>query len=97
MLDVVRRLGNAEASRCTLEQFDSLYERSIEDSDGFWLEQAKRLDWFQEPSRAGEWSYDPVEIAWFADGKLNLCHNAVDRHLDRRGDDTAIILSLIHI
>jgi acetyl-CoA synthetase len=91
MLDVVRRLGNAEASRCTLEQFDSLYERSIEDSDGFWLEQAKRLDWFQEPSRAGEWSYDPVEIAWFADGKLNLCHNAVDRHLDRRGDDTAII------
>tara|TARA_R110000751_G_scaffold2018_8_gene9035 strand:- start:396692 stop:398623 length:1932 start_codon:yes stop_codon:yes gene_type:complete len=91
MLDVVRRLGNAEASRCTLEQFDSLYKRSIEDSDGFWLEQAKRLDWFHEPSRAGEWSYDPVEIAWFADGKLNLCHNAVDRHLDRRGDDTAII------
>jgi len=91
MLDVVRRLGNAEASRCTLEQFDSLYERSIEDSDGFWLEQAKRLDWFHEPSRAGEWSYDPVEIAWFADGKLNLCHNAVDRHLDRRGDETAII------
>jgi acetyl-CoA synthetase len=91
MLDVVRRLGNAEASRCTLEQFDSLYERSIEDSDGFWLEQAKRLDWFHEPSRAGEWSYDPVEIAWFADGKLNLCHNAVDRHLDRRGDDIAII------
>ena len=91
MLDVVRRLGSAEASRCTLEQFDSLYKRSIEDSDGFWLEQAKRLDWFHEPSRAGEWSYDPVEIAWFADGKLNLCHNAVDRHLDRRGDDTAII------
>jgi acetyl-CoA synthetase len=91
MLDVVRRLGNAEASRCTLEQFDSLYDRSIEDGDGFWLEQAKRLDWFHEPSRAGEWSYDPVEIAWFADGKLNLCHNAVDRHLDRRGDDMAII------
>jgi acetyl-CoA synthetase len=91
MLDVVRRLGNAEASRCTLEQFDSLYKRSIEDSEGFWLEQAKRLDWFHEPSRAGEWSYDPVEIAWFADGKLNLCHNAVDRHLDRRGDHTAII------
>ena len=91
MLDVVRRLGNADASRCTLEQFDTLYERSIKESDGFWLEQAKRLDWFDEPSRAGEWSYDPVEIAWFADGKLNLCHNAVDRHLDRYGDDTAII------
>ncbi|UYH54937.1 acetate--CoA ligase [Qipengyuania sp. SS22] len=91
MRDVVRRLGNAEASRCTLEQFDSLYERSIEDSDGFWLEQAKRLDWFDNPSKAGEWSYDPVEIAWYADGKLNLCHNAVDRHLDRYGDDTAII------
>ena len=91
MLDVVRRLGNADASRCTLEQFDTLYERSIKESDGFWLEQAKRLDWFDEPSRAGEWSYDPVEIAWFADGKLNLCHNAVDRHLARYGDDTAII------
>ena len=57
MLDVVRRLGNADASRCTLERFDTLYERSIKDSDGFWLEQAKRLDWFDEPSRAGEWSY----------------------------------------
>ncbi len=43
------------------------------------------------PTKGGDWSYDPVEISWFADGTLNLCHNAVDRHLASRGDDTALI------
>ena len=91
MLDAVPRLGDASETNCTPEQYDALYRRSVEDSDGFWLEQAKRLDWITAPSKAGEWSYDPVDIAWFADGSLNLCHNAVDRHLGAHADDTAII------
>ena len=76
---------------CTAEQYDAMRSRSLEDPDGFWLEQAQRLDWMQAPSRGGEWSYDPVEIAWFADGTLNLCHNAVDRHLETRGDKVALV------
>jgi acetyl-CoA synthetase len=68
-----------------------LYRRSLEDPDGFWAEQAKRLDWFREPTRIADWSFDPVDIRWFEDGVLNLCHNCVDRHLPERGDQTALI------
>ncbi|VVT20799.1 acetate--CoA ligase [Erythrobacter sp. EC-HK427] len=78
-------------THCTAEQYDALYARSIEDSDGFWLDQAKRLDWESFPTKAGEWTFDPPQISWYADGSLNLCYNAVDRHLAERGDATAFI------
>ncbi len=79
-------------THCTPEQYDAMYARSLQDPDGFWLEQAQRLDWVQAPDKGGEWSYDPVDIKWFADGSLNLCYNAVDRHVDAgRGDTTALI------
>ena len=91
MLNAVHRISDATETHCTPEQYDELYRRSVEDSDGFWLEQAKRLDWTSAPTKAGDWSFDPVEISWFADGTLNLCHNAVDRHLAERGNETALI------
>ena len=56
MLDAVQRLGTASETHCTSEQYDALYRRSVEDSDGFWLEQAKRLDWIEQPTAAGDWS-----------------------------------------
>ena len=91
MTDAVHRLDTGRATHCTSERYDALYKQSIDDSDTFWLEQAKRLDWMRAPTKGGDWSYDPVEISWFADGTLNLCHNAVDRQLASRGDDTALI------
>ena len=91
MLDAIHRLGTATETYCTPEQYETLYRRSVEDSDGFWLEQAGRLDWIASPSKGGEWSFDPVHIAWFADGTLNLCHNAVDRHLPKLSDVPALI------
>ncbi len=87
----VLRPAQARKSHCTGAQFEELYQRSLADPDGFWLEQAQRLDWDALPTRGGEWSFDPVDIRWFADGTLNLCHNAVDRHLAVRGDVTALI------
>jgi len=68
-----------------------MYVRSIEQPDAFWLDQAERLTWFKTPKKGGEWSYDPVNIRWFDDGVLNLCYNAVDRHLGTRADQTALI------
>ena len=92
MLNAVQRLDTARETNCTPEMYEQLYRRSVEDPDGFWLEQAKRLDWVTPPTRGGDWSYDPVGIEWFADGTLNLCHNAVDRHVEAgRGDATALI------
>ncbi len=87
----VERPASAGPTHCTPDQYEALYRRSMEDPDGFWLEQAKRLDWEQVPTKGGNWSYDSVEIKWFEDGVLNLCHNAVDRHLAERGDATALI------
>ncbi|MDG5746760.1 acetate--CoA ligase [Qipengyuania sp. XHP0207] len=87
----VERPASAGPTHCTPDQYEALYRRSMEDPDGFWLEQAKRLDWEQVPTKGGNWSYDPVDIKWFEDGVLNLCHNAVDRHLAERGDATALI------
>jgi acetyl-CoA synthetase len=78
-------------THCTAEQYDALYQRSLADPDGFWAEQAQRLDWVKAPTRIGNWSYDPVTIKWYEDGVLNLCHNAVDRHLPERAAQTAIL------
>jgi acetyl-CoA synthetase len=78
-------------SHCTFAQYEALYRASIDDPDRFWLDQAKRIDWVREPTRGGDWSFDPVRIGWFEDGILNLCHNCVDRHLADRADTTALI------
>ncbi|WP_435417877.1 acetate--CoA ligase [Parerythrobacter aurantius] len=89
----VRRPASAgHGTNCTAEQYAAMYARSIEDSDGFWAEQAKRLDWFTPPTTIANWSYDPVSIKWFEDGTLNICHNAVDRHFAAgKGDTVALI------
>ncbi len=91
MIDFVRRAETQRETLCTAEQYADRYRRSIEAPDAFWLEQAQRLDWITPPTKGGEWSFDPPKIAWFADGLLNLCHNAVDRHLPSRADTIALI------
>ncbi|HTG39231.1 acetate--CoA ligase [Sphingomonas sp.] len=70
-----------------------LYDASMADPDGFWLDQAQRLDWIEAPTRAGEWSFDEADfgIKWFEDGVLNVAANCIDRHLAERGDAAAII------
>jgi len=74
-------------------KYHELYARSIKDPNGFWAEQAKRIDWIKPFSKIKNTSYDPhnVSIKWFEDGTLNACYNCVDRHLAKRGDQTAIL------
>ncbi len=71
----------------------ALRERASTDPDGFWLEQARRLDWLTPPTRAGEWSFAEADfgIRWFADGVLNVSANCIDRHLSARASQTAIL------
>jgi len=74
-------------------KYKEMYARSIKDPNGFWAEQSKRIDWIKAPTKIKNTSYDPhnVSIKWFEDGTLNACFNCVDRHLAKRGDQTAII------
>jgi acetyl-CoA synthetase len=66
-------------------EWQALYDRSINDSDAFWLEQAKTLDWVTQPTKACEFTWDTearkIEHTWFADGQLNVTVNCLDRHL----------------
>ena len=78
---VKRPAAATEGTNCPLEEYQALYARSIEDSDAFWAGQAQRLDWITPPKTVANWSYDPVSIKWFENGALNICHNAVDRHV----------------
>ena len=75
------------------QELAEMRERVKRDPDAFWLEQAERLDWIEFPAMAGDWSFDEDEfhIHWFADGKLNLSVNCLDRHLEKDGDRTALI------
>jgi len=69
----------------SMEQFQQMWEDSINKPDEFWLEQAKSLDWFKEPSKSLEYTWDTkkrtIEHTWFADGELNVSYNCLDRHL----------------
>ncbi|MFZ0846266.1 MAG: acetate--CoA ligase [Pseudolabrys sp.] len=73
-------------------KYTEMYARSIKDPNGFWGEQAKRLDWIKPFTKVKNTSYTgDVSIKWFEDGTLNAAYNCVDRHLAKRGDQTAII------
>ena len=74
-------------------KYKEMYARSIKDPNGFWAEQAKRIDWIKPFSKVKNTTYDPhnVSIKWFEDGTLNAAYNCVDRHLAKRGDQTAIL------
>jgi acetyl-CoA synthetase len=74
-------------------KYKDMYARSITDPNGFWGEQAKRVDWIKPFTKVENVSYAPgnISIKWFEDGVLNVAHNCVDRHLAKRGDQTAIL------
>jgi len=75
------------------DRYLEMYAESITDPDGFWAEQAKRVDWFKEPTiiKNVSFGHPDVSIKWYEDGELNISHNCLDRHLETRGDQTAII------
>jgi acetyl-CoA synthetase len=74
-------------------KYNAMYQASVVDPDAFWFEHGNRLDWFTTYTRVKNAEFGPgaVDIRWFEDGVLNVAHNCIDRHLDTRGDQTAII------
>ena len=74
-------------------KYDEMYAASIADPEAFWGEHGKRIDWIKPYSVVKNTKYDfgNVDIKWFEDGTLNVSANCIDRHLETRGDQTAII------
>ena len=85
----------AEFSRNALideASYKAMYEESISDPAGFWADQAEQfLSWDKPWDKVLDWDYSKGHIRWFEGGKLNACVNCVDRHLETRGDQTALI------
>ncbi|MEJ2014670.1 MAG: acetate--CoA ligase [Limibacillus sp.] len=83
----------AERAWIDESKYFEMYERSVKDPEGFWGDEGKRLDWFKPYSKVKNTSYDPenVSIKWYEDGTLNASYNCLDRHLEKRGDQVAII------
>src|SRR5579871_1003447 len=83
----------AARAKVNAETYESMYQASVSDPDGFWREHGKRLDWITPFTQVKDTSYDRKDfhIRWFADGALNVAANCLDRHLAIRGDQIAII------
>ena len=83
-------VARAHADRAA---YDRMYAQSMQDPEGFWAEQGKRLDWIKPYDKVKETDFTlgQVSIKWFEDGTLNVAQNCIDRHLATRGTQTAII------
>jgi acetyl-CoA synthetase len=82
----------AKAAYIDDAKYQEMYKRSIDDPEGFWAEQADEfLHWFKKWDKVMDYDYHKAEIKWFEGGKLNVSYNCLDRHLDTRGDQIAII------
>ncbi len=75
------------------EKYEEMYAASVNDPEAFWGEQGKRLDWIKPYTKVKNTSFEPgnISIKWYEDGTLNVAANCIDRHLETRGDQTAII------
>ena len=73
-------------------KYKAMYDRSVKDPEGFWGEQGKRIDWIKPYTKVKDTSFTgDVHIRWYYDGTLNASANCLDRHLAKRGEQTAII------
>jgi len=68
-----------------------MYQESVDDPKAFWDKQAERLDWFKKWDNTLDWDFKNAHIRWYEGGKLNVSYNCLDRHLERRADQEALI------
>ena len=75
----------------TPEDYKKYYKQSVEDPEGFWAEQAESFVWKKKWDKVLDWNFSEPDIKWFVNGKMNITENCLDRHLEERGDQTAIL------
>ena len=83
---------SANAHIQTMDQYQEIYDRSIQDRDAFWAEIAERITWFKKWDTVSNFNFVNADIKWFEGGKLNVSYNCLDRHVEAGyGDRTALI------
>ncbi len=75
----------------SMDEYQRLYQQSLDDPATFWGQQAETLTWFHPPRTVFDHDYENVDFSWYNGGRLNACYNCVDRHLPDKGDQDAII------
>ena len=75
----------------TFDAYKEAYQRSVEQPEEFWAEQANAFKWQKKWDKVLEWDFRKPEVNWFIGGKLNITENCLDRHLESRGNQTALI------
>ena len=82
----------ARSAHIDRAKYEQMYQRSIDDPEGFWAEQAEQfISWTRKWDKVCQWDFHEARIKWFEGAELNVAYNCIDRHLDSRGDQTAII------
>ena len=86
---------SSKAHIASMEQYREMYEHSVHSPDEFWAEQAERFCWFKRWDQVRSYNYDvtqgDIQIEWFKGGQCNITSNCLDRHLETRGGQTAIL------
>ena len=79
----------------SMDEYKNKYQRSLDDPDGFWEEEAEKFVWFDKWDTVRQFNYDVrkgrISIEWFKGGKTNIAINCIDRHLETRGEQVAIL------
>ncbi len=75
----------------SFETYQKVYDRSVSDPETFWAEQAETFHWHKKWDRVLDWNFTEPDVKWFSGGKFNITENCLDRHLDERGEQTAIL------
>ena len=84
--------AHAQVGKISESEYFRLYQQSLDDPDRFWAEHGKRIDWIKPFTKVRNAAFErDVYIAWYEDGTLNASYNCIDRHLPKRGEQTALL------
>ena len=72
-------------------KYEEMYKQSIDDPENFWAKQAEKVDWTKKWDKVMDYDFNTADIKWYLGGKLNVTYNCIDRHLEEKGDQKAII------
>ena len=73
------------------EKYEEMYKQSIENPEEFWAQQGESIDWYKKWDKVMDYNFNTADIKWYEGGKLNVTYNCIDRHLESKGDQKAIV------